>query len=355
MPSSITGSAQTAQHLVRYQALFKLFDDIYGVEQLETILKRVATQWKYIANVSDWHLVIVHEQRYLVLDGQRGEAEHHWQDALSDWDSVQWRIQYPHIVPISQAAADASIPKQLLNQGNTEVIVFPLERSGHSIGLLSAAARYEAFTELDKKFIHLVGARLTERIADILLRKQFIQALTERATHDALTGLFNRGAIMEQLKTQVALAQRGKQTVSILLVDIDHFKSINDQHGHLAGDNILREVSRRMQQNTRQGEHVGRYGGEEFLFVLSPSSTEEALHAAERIRIAVCSSPFQLHETSQEVVDISVSVGVATWSSALMTPASTPALTPFLEQADQALYHAKIQGRNRVCAAPVAS
>lgn len=350
MPSSITGSAQTAQHLVRYQALFKLFDDIYGVEQLETILKRVAMQWKYIANVSDWHLVIAHEQRFMVLDGQRGEAEQHWENTLSDWDRAQWNIQYPHIVSASQALADATIPKQLLNKGNTEVIVFPLERSGQSLGLLSAAARYEAFTELDKKFIHLVGARLTERIADILLRKQFIQALTERATHDALTGLFNRGAIMEQLKTQVALAQRGKQTVSILMVDIDHFKSINDKHGHLAGDNILCEVSRRMQQNTRQGEHVGRYGGEEFLFVLYPSSTEEALHAAERIRISVCSSPIQLHETGPELVDISVSVGVATWSGAL-TPSLMPALTLFLEQADQALYHAKIQGRNRVCAA----
>jgi hypothetical protein len=115
------------------------------------------------------------------------------------------------------------------------------------VALLSAAARHAPFSDLDKKFIRLFGSHLADRVSSIVLRRQAMALLIGKATHDALTGLLNRGAILERLTAQWALSARTGQPLSVLLADIDHFKRINDHHGHQAGDEVLCEVSRRLQ------------------------------------------------------------------------------------------------------------
>ena len=167
------------------------------------------------------------------------------------------------------------------------------------------------------------------------------EALRFRATHDALTGLLARGAILDGLERELARTIREKTGLGIALVDLDHFKNINDTYGHLAGDAVLQEAARRMQACLRPYDSVGRYGGEEILVVL-PSCDEAGLRrAAERVRSALSDAPVQYGD---QAIAMSASVGIALHPASGM-PGSSTAL---LRAADQAMYRAKAAGRNRV-------
>lgn len=168
------------------------------------------------------------------------------------------------------------------------------------------------------------------------------EELEYEATHDALTGLFNRGAIMRKL--EVALDGHLKESpVAVLLGDVDHFKKINDTYGHQAGDEVLREVSQRMQLSVRAEDSVGRYGGEEMVVVLRDATTERAGTLGERIRSAVCGRPFA---TVAGPIPVTISIGVASTDRLGRVPPAE-----LLRAADGALYRAKESGRNRVLAA----
>lgn len=159
--------------------------------------------------------------------------------------------------------------------------------------------------------------------------------LEHRATHDSLTGALNRGAVLEELEKEIARAQREDTSVTVALIDVDYFKPINDSYGHQAGDEALRELVARIHEVLRPYDHLGRYGGEEFIVITQVGKGTGDLH--ERIRATVASAPFP---TSAGQLDVTVSIGVAT-----RTDATADEL---ILQADQALYQAKRAGRNRV-------
>jgi diguanylate cyclase (GGDEF)-like protein len=163
-------------------------------------------------------------------------------------------------------------------------------------------------------------------------------AFRVQATHDALTGLWNRAAIIEILQSEIARSAREGSPFSVLIADVDHFKQVNDTHGHLAGDAVLREVAGRMKAQIRIYDSLGRYGGEEFLFVIPGSDSNFAQTLAERLRAAVCNGPMQATGGSLEVT---ISIGVA-GNERSGEPES------LIRAADEALYRAKEKGRNRV-------
>ncbi len=179
-----------------------------------------------------------------------------------------------------------------------------------------------------------VRVRAGRRIAELE------EELRYRATRDALTNIYNRGAIIDVLQKEVARQGRSQHAVSVIFCDLDHFKEVNDTHGHLAGDEVLREVTRRMAAVMRPYDSFGRYGGEEMLCVLPNCEMAGALEVAERMRAAVAEAPVQ---TDVGAVAITVSIGVATMSR---DEAST--LSQLLQRADNALYRAKENGRNCV-------
>ncbi|MFP5204224.1 MAG: GGDEF domain-containing protein, partial [Acidobacteriota bacterium] len=117
------------------------------------------------------------------------------------------------------------------------------------------------------------------------------QELEFKAAHDSLTGLLNRGAILDALKLEVARGRRANRCIAILLGDLDHFKEVNDVHGHPVGDEVLSEVARRLQRAVRDYDQVGRYGGEEFLVILSDCGPEDAMNRAEELRAAIAEAP----------------------------------------------------------------
>jgi len=182
--------------------------------------------------------------------------------------------------------------------------------------------------------------RVGQRILD--LQDSLIAAREElrfRATHDVLTAIANRGVVLDAINRERSRQIREGGSFGIILLDLDHFKNVNDTCGHLAGDAVLRETARRITDCVRPYDHVGRYGGEEFL-VLAPSSDGfGTLGLAERIRTMIQSRPVM---TDAGPVNVTASCGVAV--STCEKPVDTHAL---LLLADEALYRAKEQGRNR--------
>lgn len=182
--------------------------------------------------------------------------------------------------------------------------------------------------------------RVGERILE--LQKNLIEAREElrfRATHDVLTGLANRASVLEAAVREHSRQSREGGAYGVIIVDLDHFKSINDTHGHLCGDAVLREAAHRLAASVRNYDTVGRYGGEEFLVVAPSTDGPGALVLAERICQAIAQSPVR---TDSGSLFVTASCGAATCDC-------EHALKPdaLLRLADQALYRAKAGGRNR--------
>ena len=189
------------------------------------------------------------------------------------------------------------------------------------------------------------------RVRTQLKRKRFADRLRENlhlsmrlATTDAVTGLYNRHYMASHLDTLVkGLADTNKK-LSVALLDIDHFKQVNDTYGHKAGDEVLHDFAGRMARNVRGVDLAARYGGEEFVVIMPDTGTDQAEIIAERLREAIAEEPFTI-SGSDDKLEITVSIGLA------CCDASTKTSSEILEKADQALYRAKDQGRNQVIVA----
>jgi two-component system, cell cycle response regulator len=175
-----------------------------------------------------------------------------------------------------------------------------------------------------------------------LLRANLDQSL-EAAVTDPLTGLHNRRYMTSQLDPLVERATQGGEPVAALLLDIDHFKKINDNFGHDAGDEVLREFAVRLASNVRAVDLPCRHGGEEFVVIMPDTPLAAAERIAERIRLHVAGSPFRV-AAGREILSVTISIGVAATKGAGDSPEQ------LLKRADEALYEAKESGRNRVIA-----
>jgi diguanylate cyclase (GGDEF)-like protein len=186
------------------------------------------------------------------------------------------------------------------------------------------------------------GRRIVELQEQLLAARE---ALREQATHDGLTGLLNRNSILDVLHKELSRVSREGHPVSLLMVDLDRFKQINDTHGHASGDAVLRESAQRMKAAVRGYDSVGRYGGEEFVIVLPGCDGESAFTQAERVRDTIGGSPFVI---GPRRLPVTCSIG----ASSRISPSGQDA-DALLREADLALYRAKDGGRNRVARAPM--
>jgi len=183
------------------------------------------------------------------------------------------------------------------------------------------------------------GRRIVELQEQLVMARE---ALRQQATYDGLTGLLNRSAILRVLDKEMARAGRDSLPLSLLMVDLDHFKQINDAHGHQAGDAVLQEAAACMKTAVRRYDWVGRYGGEEFLVVL-PGDVDGGAVQAERIRLAVANRPLLING---HPIRVTCSIGCV--QRAKDSPDSADLL---IHAADEALYAAKQHGRNRIAVA----
>jgi len=214
------------------------------------------------------------------------------------------------------------------------VLVAFMQVSGHS----ALAVVAELFDPLMMFIIAAIASQLLYRtwLAAFIANQQ----LAEHAATDPLTGLSNRRHIEPQLAAETARAQRHRATFSVLMADLDHFKQVNDRYGHDTGDEVLREVARRLKRMLRTEDRPVRWGGEEFLVLLTDTDADQAAIVAEKIRAALADTPIEVNGHS---IDMTISIGLAQHQGE-----DDP--LDLIRRADQALYRAKDEGRNRVCA-----
>ena len=212
----------------------------------------------------------------------------------------------------------------------------PMISQGDVIGLLVIASDRRDDNPVDSSQIASLAEQLSLAISNVSMR----DTLRHQSTVDPLTGLYNRRFFDESLKRELARAQRSRSVCSVVMMDLDHFKRINDTHGHDGGDLVLQAASRAILQRVRASDVVCRYGGEELVLMLPDCGAEEAVKCAEAIRVSLTEIVI-LHQ-GQTIAGVSASFGVAQW------PGDGEGEQNFLQAADRALYAAKKGGRNRV-------
>jgi two-component system cell cycle response regulator len=224
------------------------------------------------------------------------------------------------------------------------VALIPLRRQDRLQGSLNfGSADEKRFSRhLATDFLAHLGVIASFAIENTINRARLVRS----GLTDFLTGWHNRRYLNARLKEELARAQRQGTGLTCLLIDLDRFKEINDQHGHLAGDMALREAAQRVDAHIRGSDAAARFGGDEFVVLAPGISPEQAAALAERIRLAVCETPLEISPGVQ--VNMTVSIGVAGLQPARSETDLKAAAERLLANADSALYRAKQLGRNRV-------
>lgn len=241
-----------------------------------------------------------------------------WQEVLNDGQARRGRIM---------ALSDSAVGDKTFVVSASPIC----DESGRQRG---AIASFEDVSRLEQKKIELSTALQTLRLTTEKVKEQN-QVLERLATRDPLTSCFNRRSFFEQFDSQWNSAKRYHQPLSAIMVDVDHFKSINDNHGHSVGDQVLQKVAETLMQTARETDIVARYGGEEFAILLPNTEILNAAASAERIRKALAAMKFPN-------LSVTASLGV----SSICQKATSP--QELLDQADKCLYVAKRNGRNQV-------
>jgi len=222
----------------------------------------------------------------------------------------------------------------------SSVAILPLIRQNKLIGSLNLgskqASRFQA--NIGTQFLQHLTAVISACIENAKLQENIKQL----GLLDPLTGINNRRFFDQRVSEEVTLAQRNKTPLSCLFIDLDHFKNINDTHGHQTGDDVLKHIAEILNDTMRTSDVLARYGGEEFVILLANTSSQDAYDIAERIRIIVETTSFKI--SSAAVLNITLSVGLSTLGDNEHIT-TTQHLVSF---ADQAVYAAKVSGRNRV-------
>lgn len=231
-----------------------------------------------------------------------------------------------------------------LPEGHAEVVrelVVPTMRDGRAVAILGVGNKPFDYDEQDVSLVSYIADLIWSIIEQKQTNEQIQQLnsqLERLAMMDELTGLMNRRAFFVQGAKEISRAQRHQTPLSLLMMDIDEFKTVNDRYGHATGDHVLQHVSNKIVENVRKMDMVARMGGEEFSVLLPNTCAEDAMNLAERVRWAVERESCQLQD---HIINVTVSIGVASYDQNILN------LEAILRQADDALYQAKNQGRNQ--------
>lgn len=217
-------------------------------------------------------------------------------------------------------------------RSNPQYFVFPLQGKNRRLGYLLFRGIYDE----DKENAMIMG----QQFALALRRVRLYEEIERTAITDSLTEISTRRYVLERFKEEIGRAKSRKTNLALVMIDVDHFKQLNDKFGHIAGDQVLHGIARIIKQNIREIDIAGRYGGEEFCVVLPDTDKKGAQFAAERIRGSVEKAVIKAYDNK---VNVTVSIGIAIF------PQDGINTEDIIDKADWALYRAKKNGRNNVC------
>jgi len=279
----------------------------------------------YLQKITDWETVLLEaghtEEIQNALD--KGRIDLVLMDnQMPGKSGMEW---------IAEISKKQLAPVIMLTGSGTEEIVAQAFQEG-ATGYLAKG------TLSTEKLRHAIDAALDRwaRLQQAMADKEKLEKL---ANFDSLTGLYNRRAILGKLRELINLANRYREHFSVIMLDVDHFKSVNDRYGHLVGDEVLARLATLIRQNVRETDIVGRYGGEEFIIILPKTDLSSAWVAAERVRTMIESA--EMKDSAGNKFNVTVSQGVASWERG-------EDAYSLISRADEALYKAKEKGRNRV-------
>jgi len=313
--------------------ILQVNEKIGGILNLEELTDFVAEMAVKIVEAEKASLMIMDESAgELVLKGVKG----------MDKDKINWRIKIGKLISgwVAQEGeallvADIdSDPRFKLyvkeaRYKTKSFISLPLKKDTRIIGVMNVTdkiAKTDIFTQDDLRYLSLVSHQTVMQIESIRLYEK----LSSLAIEDSLTSIFNHRYFQEQLQLEILRVQRYKHHLSLIMFDVDSFKTYNDNYGHLEGDRILKTFAATMKKYSRKVDIVSRYGGEEFMIILPDTNTEGARIMAEKIREAA------------QAIGTTVSGGVAGYKAGMNKD-------DLVSRVDQALYKAKSQGKNKIC------
>lgn len=246
---------------------------------------------------------------------------------------VIWFLQYNHQSHFATYLSDPSVRQQALDFNTSIILVTAIFSAIYATTTRRAVMQADRADELElaHQELHAAYTHL----------EQAHQTIQKQALTDGLTGLPNHRAVMDLFRKELDRACRHSRQLSVLFFDADHFKKVNDTHGHAAGDAVLRQIGERATHALRVGDTLGRFGGEEFVVLLPETDAREAERIAERIRVTVANGPMASNEVDGGL-PVTVSIGLSTF------PMDGTSEQELLTQADEAMYIAKQLGRNQV-------
>lgn len=343
---------------------------ILDLEQLMTLQQSIAQQYQELSiylmstvHFSEFaHILLVSAPNMLMIDNislifidEKYDLRHlltdlqipiehtphltfieHPSETIYPYDENDFR---PHIM----LKKDFLHPELVQDDSIQQLSIIPIKRNLFS-GYLCLGSYQKDFFDLRHNHDFIDG--LTLLVATCLENVLHNAQLQHIGFTDTLTNLYNRRYVNQRLEEEVSRAQREQQPISILYIDIDHFKQINDKYGHLNGDSVLRYVSNHLKHGLRLSDVLGRFGGEEFIAILPNTAESSALAIAERLRELIASQDIDIASKDGNL-HVTVSIGITT-----LLPTDELSIDQTIEtmlsQADAALYHAKGQGRNSV-------
>lgn len=316
--------------------IIALAQDMPVRRTLEELMQLIADRGAQLLGVERVGVRLLDPSRQrLIAVARAGQAVHSQPVEFKIGEGlVGWIVQHDQSIRVDEAEHDprfAPRPGMIAKIGS--FVGVPIRAGTQCIGVLSATAVDDTFDERDQQLLELVAAMSGPYLE--------ISRLSRLSRVDPLTGALNRRGLDESFPEIVGRSDGVVDPLSVAMLDIDHFKRVNDEHGHASGDVVLRHVSTTVANLLRRGDAVIRYGGEEFLLVLPEAALAHAMAIAERIRVAVAASAAPIGPAG---VAVTVSMGVA-------ERRANESRDAVIQRADDALYQAKQTGRNRVVAA----
>ena len=328
----------------RKQRHFQQYElDLLNCSSLSDLLSIILGQHRERFQLSDVTLLLLdseYEFRRFLASNPKPTT---WEKYLFFTDNEHMVSQYfsvlrkPRLSPYSKQVHQQLFPG---NHSIQSVAILPLIRQNKFIGSLNLGSRSPT------RFQHDMGTQFLQHLAAVISacieNARLQENIKQTGLLDPLTGVNNRRFFDQRLEEEITLAQRQKSSLCCLFLDLDHFKRINDTHGHQAGDSVLKEVAEILSNIMRTSDVLARYGGEEFVILLSNTPPDIAFDIAERIRTTINEHDFAMNPG--KTVNITLSIGLATQT----LQQSTRTRVDLINAADKALYNAKVAGRNRV-------